>query len=627
MAVGASLRAEVRGTRSDSRQADLCRAVGRAGDCAGGCGAIAEALATCWSGAFRPPPQSTLPAAAPDEQVLLFGAYEGDAISTTTLTGQDGETQTARVVIAPGVTPLYLVLSSYESIIWRFEGDVSRLSHVVLIGDGPDGVTGISADRVADLAATSASVPDYFYEPSSPDAQRIRAAIEAALGRPLDTVAGSYSVGTLSLPSATADPSVTPPEVPPGFDPAVYEELGLWFNPGGIVEIDPADVVSTNPAEAYEVLPEGFGLAQLVATGALESRGDYFYIARAIPRFPAGLYGAHSVSFVLGRGVPMPAGSPGHSCVISEDSGLPITDAGLCGIFLPPSYSCVLPAAPAADQVVLFGAYEGDAMSTVTINGQDEETVTARVVVESGTTPLYIVLAAYSDMIWRFEGATSRVDRVVLLGYGAQGVTGISSSQVADLSNGAAGSCFDYFYDVQSPDGVAARAATEHALGRAVDVFAGSYAVGTLSLPSATVTPSATPTGVPPGFDPAVFQMLGLWFSPGGIVTIESSQVVSTQPAEPYVVLPQGFGLAQLVATGGLEVRDLSLFSPTFRIARPIPRFPAGLYGAQAVSFILGRGVPMPAGDPGHSCVISEDTGQPISNEFLCSIFAGESGS
>lgn len=38
-------------------------------------------------------------------------------------------------------------------------------------------------------------------------------------------------------------------------------------------------------------------------------------------RFPAGLAGAHSVKFLLLRGVPKPDGNPGHSTVISEETG------------------------------------------------------------------------------------------------------------------------------------------------------------------------------------------------------------------------------------------------------------------------------------------------------------------
>jgi hypothetical protein len=123
---------------------------------------------------------------------------------------------------------------------------------------------------------------------------------------------------------------------------------------------------------------------------------------------------------------------------------------------------------------------------------------------------------------------------------------------------------------------------------------------------------------VPPGFDPEVYVALGLRFSPGGVVTIDPAQVVATSPAEPYDVLPYGFGLAQLVFGGALEVLDDGIFYG-FRIARDLPRFPAGLHGAHLTHFVLGRGVPMPAGSPGHSCVTSEETGLPLVNESICS--------
>jgi hypothetical protein len=610
------------------RSTELCRAFERAGSCAGDCLAVDEALASCWFGAG---PARTLPEAAPDDQVILFGAYEGDAISSTTIAGQDEVTVTARVVIEPGATPLYVILTSSEQMIWRFEGAVSRVRHVVLLGSGPRGVTGVDVERVADLTGTSGGLSGYFYSAGSPEAAALRAAVENALGRPVDVMAGSYSVGTLFLPAATVTGTVPPDSVPPGFDPAVYQELGLRFSPGGVVDIDPATVVSITPAEPYEVLPQGFGLAQLVATGALERRGGffffdgYFYIASAIPRFPAGLYGGHLVFFVLGTGVPMPAGDPGHSCVISEETGLPLANELICGFYEPPDVTCNLPEAAEGDQIVLVGAYEADAISTVTIVGQDDDTQTVRVVIDEGATPLYVVLASYENIIWRFEGATSRIGRLVLAGYGAQGVTGLPAEVVTSLSR--SGDCPIYFYDIQSPEGVAARRAVEDALGRPVDVMAGSYSVGTLSLPAATVTGTVPPDSVPPGFDPSVYRELGLRFSPGGVVDVDPATVVSITPAEPYEVLPQGFGLAQLVATGALEHRGgFFFFDGYFYIASAIPRFPARLTGAHFVFFVLGTGVPMPAGDPGHSCVISEETGLPLANDLICSLFPGLGG-
>lgn len=607
MATSAASHGVVGARRRADRPSLLCQAFARAGTCPGDCTTIEAALAHCSAGG---PP--VVPA---DVQVVLFGTYEGDAISTTSVAGQDEETDTARVVIEPGDAELYVVLSSYESMIWRFEGATSRVGHVVLVGGGRSGVTGIAAERLTDLGTAGDTLSAGFYDPTSPQGLVARSALERALGRPVDAAGGSYSVGTVSLPSMAVvldEPSFV---APPGFDPSVYWR-GSIFSPGGVVDVDPAQVVSTSQVEPYEVLPQGFGLAQLVASGALENRDEYFYIARSIPRFPAGLYGAHAVSFVLGRDVPIPAGDPGHSCVISEETGLPLVGSPLCGTFSLPPRACTLPAAPAGDRVVLFGAYEGDAMSTVTLAGQDEETETARVVVAPGPDPLYVILSAYSSMIWRFEGAVSRVDRVVLVGNQPQGVTGLAADSVTNLSRTDSRTtdveCFSYFYDLQSPEGLGARAAVEHALGRPVDAVSGRYAVGTLALPSAVATAGAPSTGTPAGLDAAVFQM-GLRFNPGGVTAIDPAQVVSSSPAVAYDVLPQAFGLAQLVGSGALEERG-----GYFYIARPIPRFPAGLYGAEAVSFVLGRGVPMPDGSPGHSCVRSEETGLPIANDLLC---------
>ena len=605
-ASGACFRTNLRVSGALDASSGLCRAFDRAGDCEGDCARVGAALAACARNLLNPGDGDPPP--PPDGLVVAFSAYEADAIATSSVVGQDDVTDTARVVIEPGSASLVVVLASYEATIWRFEGATARVRQVLLVGDGRHGVTGVAPEVVGDLPGAPAW--DALDAPT----------LERLLGRPIDVFAQSYSVGTLALPSATVNASAPPSleDTPPGFDRGLYL-LATFFSPGGVVSIDPADVVPLGRAEAYGVVPQGFGLAQLVASGQLQNRDGYFYIAQPI-RFPAGLHGAHSTSFVLGRGVPLPAGDPGHSCVISEETGQPLGES-FCRTIEPAS--CELPAADPGDQVVLFGAYEGDTVSTATVTGQDGTTGTARVVIEPGAEPLYVVLSAYDSTIWRFEGATARVRQVVLVGVRSHGVVGITADRVADLTSAVDSlpdaRCFAFFFDVQSPEGVAARAAVEAALGAPVGVFAASYEVGAVSLPSARVEPSPAAEDVPPGFDPEVWG-LATWFSPGGVVAIDSEAVVPSGLAETYVVLPQRFGLAALVADGALQYRGMTTYFPEFYIAEPIPRFPAGLHGAHSVRFVLGRGVPMPSGDPGHSCVVSEETGEPLANDILCSL-------
>jgi hypothetical protein len=44
-------------------------------------------------------------------------------------------------------------------------------------------------------------------------------------------------------------------------------------------------------------------------------------VVRQKIRFPPGLYGAHSVTFLIMKGAPYPDGDPGHSCVVTEEAG------------------------------------------------------------------------------------------------------------------------------------------------------------------------------------------------------------------------------------------------------------------------------------------------------------------
>ena len=95
----------------------------------------------------------------------------------------------------------------------------------------------------------------------------------------------------------------------------------LRFFPGGVVDIDPKAVVASVPAVSYEVLPSQAGLVQLLSTGALTQNSSGEYIVRRKIRFPAGLAGAHSVTFLVLKGTPYPDGDPAHSCVIVEETG------------------------------------------------------------------------------------------------------------------------------------------------------------------------------------------------------------------------------------------------------------------------------------------------------------------
>lgn len=297
-------------------------------------------------------PACAVPSPVEDAMIGLVGVYEGDAMSPVALADRNLETTVVELIVEPGDRPLHLILTSYDNLIWRFTGATDRVSGAVLIasphyvpnptvshsggrhniGRSPPrvryaGVVGLSADRVSTVGPEGCL--DYFADPASATAMRLADLISARIGRRPDVIAGAYSPSTLSLPStATTTASASPP-VPLGFDPDLWR-AALRFNRSGLADIRPEEVVSSVPVLAYDVLPSQMGLAQLAGDGRIIKVGDRLKIARPIPRFPAGLNGAHAVIFLLGSEVPMPTGSPGHSCVLREADGAAHAPSPLC---------------------------------------------------------------------------------------------------------------------------------------------------------------------------------------------------------------------------------------------------------------------------------------------------------
>ncbi|TMI99893.1 MAG: hypothetical protein E6G97_20050 [Alphaproteobacteria bacterium] len=298
-----------------------------------------------------------MPSASEHATLVLLSAYQADALSTTTIGSQDVAVGTGTITVQPGEAPIYLVLASFRPTIWRVQGAAGRIERLVLAGNntGPNsglrdqlplvGVTGIAAERVTFLRRPGCV--GYFTEIPSIQAATAIGALRREIGREPSVIAARYEVSGFVVPSGEAitrgdggktklvivkeggmlrlqgDTRNIVVRTPSG---SLVSELHS-YSPGGVVEVDAKDVVASKPAEPYEVLPQQAGLIQLVQSGALTQNGRGEFLIHGKIRFPAELYGAHSVKFLLLRGVPEPDGDPGHSDVISEETGLSIKKA------------------------------------------------------------------------------------------------------------------------------------------------------------------------------------------------------------------------------------------------------------------------------------------------------------
>lgn len=295
--------------------------------------------------------------------------------------------------------------------------------------------------------------------------------------------------------------------------------------------------------------------------------------------------------------------------------------------------ACALPKASAAAKVILLSGYDTGALSNTTLGSQNAVVNVGRITIEPGAEPLYLVVSTYAAAIWQLSGATDRVERLVLasattlnedgIGVALVGAAGLSAGKVTMLRGG---NCIRHFREVPSGDAAEASAKVAEDAGKAVDLLIGRSRLAGVSLPSdsvrqednnkstllviqksaGTLTIVGDPKGIAvqsPSADSLVDDLKSYY--PGGVVTIEPASVVSLAPAQPYETLPQEAGLLQLLQRGSLTKN----LSGEYLIHRKI-RFPPGLAGGHSVKFLLLKGVPEPDGDPGHSEVISEETGR-----------------
>lgn len=286
-----------------------------------------------------------LPPPSAGAEIIAVSGYEGDALSTVAVSGLDDETTVVSIKIEEGDKPLYIFANVYQSNIWKITGATDRVEKFVVqqvrTKTGPGaGVSGLEEGVVSFVPTGSCG--KYAKSSEGGEALLLKSKLGFALGRPVDKVVAHYTLENVELPSGKVKKRNSSQRTGPIIQTdrgafaivdgkPVNIEKGKFgraesslkrFHPGGIVAIDLNSVVAPSPVEAYDVLPQEAGILQLLNSGHLRKTSDgYYVIEKTFARFPAGLSGAHGVKFILAKGVELPGGSPGHSTVISEETG------------------------------------------------------------------------------------------------------------------------------------------------------------------------------------------------------------------------------------------------------------------------------------------------------------------
>lgn len=289
-----------------------------------------------------------MPAASEKAKVVLLGSGETEALSNVAIGTQDEATGVGTIKVEAGDEPIYLVIVSYQPTIWRFDGAVERIEHVVVTTTRTGlnetdqkspplaGVTGLPADRVT-FARQSGCI-GVFSEVPSIDAAKAAGAVKQQSGKDVAVTAGRFKVAGFRVPSGRVDVIERNPGTQitsaPKFEgdankaqvqaTSNLETIFRWYTPGGLIDVDAKSVVASATAQRYEVAPQEAGLIQLMKSGALTQNPRGEFLIHGKIRFPAALSGRHATKFLLMRSVPMPEGDPGNSLIIAEETGEPI---------------------------------------------------------------------------------------------------------------------------------------------------------------------------------------------------------------------------------------------------------------------------------------------------------------
>lgn len=347
----------------------------------------------------------------------------------------------------------------------------------------------------------------------------------------------------------------------------------------------------------------------LILVGALPLAVLAFIFSRpeSAPRVPTPDVGAHDVL----EEVPVApqVAEPQTAAAVAVEppaaespvsSPLPLRVVDACTQFrerLPPDY------------VLLAGGAYGGRRLGFAIDQSGHEATGFDVVVNQSGRPVVLVLGAYEPSVWQVRrGAGTHIAGVLVTGYHRQAVTGVSAATpVLNSSYEEKGACGYSYLDRNNPDTMDRH--VRQVFGRQAEAYYvatnGQILMGTGGMPGSSVQDAA---GSFESFRDANTPLAGAaglaeLLAQGALRRARPSDLVEWKAAQRKA---QGLQTVNIVGAAA-EAPSSSPLLNAYVVQREMA-YPAGLYGAHAVTFIVPQGVPAPTGNPGHSAVYNWNT-------------------
>lgn len=281
------------------------------------------------------PPESAPPACRLDGFVLpdnakvyAAGAYSGEEADFQ-IDESGHQATTIQVAVNQRDVPVVLLLGAYEPTVWSVgwtEG--TRIAAVLLTGYHRQRVTGLPAGVPTLVSTHDNRGPCGYAYVGSDGMAKLNPMARLVFGRAVDVAYpardGRVVVGSpLAGASLITDASAVPVEAfrLKGVPPAGQAGLDAAVRDGILRQATLADVVAWQAVEQKQGGPSDVPpLADGTPARPPTVPHRAYTVLKAF-KVPAGLYGAHSATFYVAPGVPLPTGNPGHSAIYDINTG------------------------------------------------------------------------------------------------------------------------------------------------------------------------------------------------------------------------------------------------------------------------------------------------------------------
>jgi hypothetical protein len=265
-----------------------------------------------------------------DARIVALGAHEGKEPVSFVAPNDPHDAGAIAVSGAKKGPPVVLVLSAYAPVVWDLrQVPKGRLEGVIAYGYSAQAVVGVpksvpvrfSAGRRADPRCGLAT---YAYQ-GGQNLDKLAANLKQAIGRPIDKFYGEYAPlsfnvdgGALPLPdtgSITLSMLVGSEQFDVSAVPPRAVGVAMLLQQGAIRRATADDQAELNAA-LTRASPTGY----LAPVSVRLNDRDTFVILKPIT-IPRGMYGAHSSTFLIAKGVALPDDPGSHNTYYRLDGG------------------------------------------------------------------------------------------------------------------------------------------------------------------------------------------------------------------------------------------------------------------------------------------------------------------